>query len=72
MAGARAVHLHPTQFTENVVSDIRNRGLDVHAWDVNDEASLKLASALNIVKFSTDKLEKVLNFRNWEMGAKSA
>ena len=71
LACARAVHLHPTQLSEKVVSMIRENGIEVHAWNVNDETSLRLVSTMSVVKFSTDKLEQALDFRNRERGAKS-
>ncbi|MFH1929813.1 MAG: glycerophosphodiester phosphodiesterase, partial [Chloroflexota bacterium] len=39
LAGARAVHLHPSQLSPEVVSTVRSHGVDIHAWDVNDEES---------------------------------
>ena len=64
LAGARAVHLHPSQLTESVVQDIRNEGIEVHSWDVNDEEALRIMYTLNIPKFSTDKLQQALDYRN--------
>lgn len=34
LAGARAVHLHPSQLSEAVVERVRAFGAEVHAWDV--------------------------------------
>ena len=64
LAGARAVHLHPTQLTSEVVQNIRDQGLEVHAWDVNEIDSLQLIASLRIPKFSTDKLQQALDFRH--------
>jgi len=64
LAGARAVHLHPTQLTSGIVQNIRHQGLEVHAWDVNDLDSLQLVSSLRIPKFSTDNLQQALDFRH--------
>ena len=63
LAGARAVHLHPTQLSVQVVEKIRAAGLEIHAWEVNDEASLQLVSALNIPRLCTDDLRQALEFR---------
>ena len=63
LAGARAVHLHPTQLTKEVVQTIREHGIDVHAWDVNDEDAFRLIGDLEIPKFSTDRLQQALDFR---------
>ena len=63
LARARAVHLPPTQLSSEVVSAIRSYGIEVHAWDVNDEQSLNTVMVLNIPKISTDKLRQALDFR---------
>ena len=63
LARARAVHLHPTQLSAEVVSTIRSCGLEVHAWDVNDEQSLNIVAELNIPRICTDKLQQALDFR---------
>ncbi|MGD2028219.1 MAG: glycerophosphodiester phosphodiesterase [Anaerolineales bacterium] len=63
LAGARAIHLHPTQLTEEIVRTVRDQGLEVHAWDINDLESLQLVSSLGIPKFTTDELQQVLDFR---------
>ena len=54
MAGARAVHLHPTQLSQQVVEDIQTSGIEVHAWDVNTEADWESALALGIPRVDTD------------------
>jgi glycerophosphoryl diester phosphodiesterase len=63
LAGARAVHLHPTQLSPDVVAAVRSLGIEVHAWDVNDEDSLTLAFDLSIPKICTDDLTRALDFR---------
>jgi len=55
LAHARAVHLHPTQLSTEVVATIRSGGLDVHAWDVNDEESLAHVAEVGISKVCTDR-----------------
>jgi glycerophosphoryl diester phosphodiesterase len=62
-AGARAVHLHPTQLTKDVVEQIRSQGLDVHSWDINDLETLKKITKLEIPKFTTDNLQMALDYR---------
>ena len=64
LAGARAVHLHPSQLNQEVVSYIRAGGIDVHAWDVDDPEALNQIVALNIPRFSTDNSQQALEFRN--------
>ncbi len=63
LAQARAVHLHPTQLTQDVVSEIQKQGIQVHAWDVNDEQSLNLCAQLKILKICTDKFQQAKLFR---------
>jgi glycerophosphoryl diester phosphodiesterase len=64
LACARAVHLHPTQLSPDVAAAIRSAGIEVHAWDVNDEAALRLASELAIPRICTDHLAQALEFRH--------
>jgi len=63
LAHTRAVHLHPTQLTEQVVRSIRGRGIEIHAWDVNDEAALRLVSELGIPRICTDRFLLAKEFR---------
>jgi len=64
LAQARAVHLHPSQLSENVVHFIRKTGIDVHAWDVNDEQALQSIVKHDIPKICTDNFEVAAHFRN--------
>jgi glycerophosphoryl diester phosphodiesterase len=63
LAGARAVHLHPTQLDEESIRYIRQGGCEVHAWDVNDLDSLALVRSLEIPRLDTDFLQQALEFR---------
>jgi glycerophosphoryl diester phosphodiesterase len=63
LAKARAVHLHPSQMTEESVAAIRRAGLEVHAWDVNTEPVLSLVAGLGIPRLCTDRLRQALEFR---------
>jgi glycerophosphoryl diester phosphodiesterase len=54
---------HYTQLSSEVVSTIRSWGIEVHAWDVNDEQSLNSAMELGIPRICTDKLQRALDFR---------
>ena len=63
LAGARAVHLHPSQLTDEVVTSIRAGGIQIHAWDVDDLETLNQVVTLEIPKFSTDKPLQAINFR---------
>ncbi len=63
LARVRAVHLHPTQLSSEVVSAVRSWGIEVHSWDVNDEQSLNRIVELGIPKIDTDRLREALDFR---------
>lgn len=63
LAHARAVHLHPTQLSSAIVSAIQPCGISVHAHDVNDEQSLKLAAELRIPRICTDRFQTARAFR---------
>jgi glycerophosphoryl diester phosphodiesterase len=63
LARARAVHLHPTQLSAEVVSGVRSSGIEVHSWDVNDEHALKTVMELGIPRIDTDELRQALDFR---------
>jgi glycerophosphoryl diester phosphodiesterase len=63
LAGARAVHLHPSQLSQESVDFIRRGGLEVHTWDVNDLQALELTDALMIPRLDTDNLQLALSYR---------
>jgi hypothetical protein len=60
LAGARAVHLHPTQLSSDVVRTVRAAGLEVHSGFANDVDSLRLMDQLGILKFDTDNFRLAL------------
>lgn len=62
LAQARAVHLHSTQLTSEVVEKIRKQNIEIHAWDVNDEQSLHLCAQLKIPRVCTDKFQEAQFF----------
>ena len=63
LAGARAVHLHPTQLSEKIVTELRRNDVEVHAWDVNDEHSLEIVKDLDIPRICTDNFEYAFAYR---------
>lgn len=63
LAHARAVHLHPSQLSPDIVSAVRQHGIEVHAWDVNDEQSLSTVVELDIPRICTDEFQQAFNFR---------
>lgn len=64
LAQARAVHLHPSQLSDEAVHVIRNSGVEIHAWDVNDEHALDTIVKYNIPRICTDHFELTANFRD--------
>lgn len=64
LAGARAVHLHPTQLSTSGVDLIRSQGVDVHCWDVNDAPSLEAMKHFGIKRVDTDRIVEAIEFRN--------
>jgi glycerophosphoryl diester phosphodiesterase len=54
LAGAGAVHLHPTQLSRHVVEAVRREGIEIHSWDVNDRSSLEKMLEFKIPRFDTD------------------
>ena len=63
LAGARAVHLHPTQLSPEVVGAVGSAGIEVHSWEVNDRGRLEMIVELGIPKFDTDNVRLALEFR---------
>jgi glycerophosphoryl diester phosphodiesterase len=63
LAGARGVHLHPTQLSSEVVRGVRAAGLEVHSGFANDAHALRKIQQLGIPKFDTDNLRQALEFR---------
>ncbi len=63
-AHARAVHLHPTQVTARIVETARQQGIEVHAWDVNDEKALKIVTNCGIPRLCTDNFKQARAFRD--------
>jgi len=64
LAQARAVHLHPSQLSDEVVSMIRSSGIEIHVWDVNNEHALHSIVEYNISRICTDNFELASGFRN--------
>jgi glycerophosphoryl diester phosphodiesterase len=64
LAQARAVHLHPSQLSEKVVDSVRSSGIEIHAWDVNDEQVLQAIVEYNIPRICTDQFELAASFRS--------
>lgn len=71
LAGARAVHLHPSQLSNAVVTAVRNAGLEVHAWDVNDQTSFETIVRHGVHTICTDRLEEALEFRSGDGGERT-
>jgi glycerophosphoryl diester phosphodiesterase len=47
-----------------VVAQVRSKGIEMHAWDVEGEQTLKTIADLGIPRFSSDNPEQALRFRD--------
>jgi glycerophosphoryl diester phosphodiesterase len=63
LAEARAVHLHPSQLSHAIISELKEHGIEVHAWDVNEKKSLEIVTKFGIPRICTDKFEKAFLYR---------
>lgn len=63
LAQASAVHLHPSQLSAGIVDALHQQGIEVHAWDVNDEQALDTIAELGIPRICTDNFPLALAFR---------
>ena len=63
LAQARAVHLHPSQLSNEVVQFVRKGGIDIHVWDVNDADALRTCIEFEIPKICTDNFRMAARFR---------
>lgn len=64
LAHARGVHLHPSQLSETVVKALHEHGIEIHAWDANDEETLSDVAKLGIPRVCTDDFKRTFAFRN--------
>ena len=64
LARVRAVHLHPSQLSDEVIDYVRGSGIEIHAWDINDESALQAIVEYNIPRICTDQFEQAANFRS--------
>ena len=64
LAGARAVHLHPSQLSKDVLKTVHDAGIAVHAWDVNTQSALESILEWGIPRICTDQFEMAADFRN--------
>ncbi|MBN1438163.1 MAG: hypothetical protein JW929_02030 [Anaerolineales bacterium] len=63
LAEARAVHLHASQLVPETVSAIRSHGIAIHAWGVDEKASLEKIQSFRIPRICTDCVREALEFR---------
>ena len=64
LARARAVHLHHTQLSEQVVAGLAAAGLETHVWGANDENALQQCRNLGQKRACTDQLSLALGWRS--------
>jgi len=63
-AMVRAVHLHPSQLSGEVIDYIQRSGVGIHAWDVNHEHAIQKIVEYNIPRICTDYFEWAADYRN--------
>ena len=63
-AMVRAVHLHPSQLSGEVIDYIQRSGVGIHAWDVNNERAIQKIVEYNIPRICTDYFEWAADYRN--------
>jgi glycerophosphoryl diester phosphodiesterase len=63
LAGARAVHLHPSQLSMEMVKTLKDRGIQTHAWDVNEIDALAFVTGLGVPRICTDEFRMALAYR---------
>jgi glycerophosphoryl diester phosphodiesterase len=61
-AKARAVHLNPTQLSDEIVNGVREQGIQIHAWDVNSREHLRHVLDFEIKRICTDNLGEIQQF----------
>jgi glycerophosphoryl diester phosphodiesterase len=64
LAHARAVHLHPSQLSEEMLSTLHNKGIQVHAWDVNNVETLAFVTGIGVPKICTDEFRMARAYRD--------
>ena len=63
-AMVRAVHLHPSQLSGEVIDYIQRSGVGIHAWDVNNERAIQKIVEYNIPRICTDYYEWAADYRH--------
>ncbi len=63
LAQARAVHLHPSQLSEEMVKILKSRGIQTHAWDVNSVDALAFVTGIGIPRICTDEFRMAHAYR---------
>ncbi|GEM_PF-1258282 len=63
LARARAIHLHPSQLSREMVKTLKSKGILTHAWDVNDVNSLAFISDIDVPRICTDEFRMAQGFR---------
>lgn len=60
---ARAVHMHLSQLTPEIIGNFNQHGIEVYTWDVNDEESLNACFDLGVKRIATDDIRRAVKFR---------
>jgi len=64
LAMVRAVHLHPSQLSYEVIDYVNRSGFEIHAWDVNNANAIEKIVEYNIPRICTDHFEWAVDYRN--------
>jgi glycerophosphoryl diester phosphodiesterase len=71
LAHVRAVHLHPTQLSPQVLTTLQQHGIAVHAWDVDDAQALQTILDLGLPRLCTNQFERAFKFRSQAAGPRA-
>jgi glycerophosphoryl diester phosphodiesterase len=71
LAQARAVHLHPSQLSEEMVKVLKSRGIQTHAWDVNSVDLLAFVTDIGIPRICTDEFRMAHAYREGKTAIQS-
>mgnify|MGYP002713075178 CR=1 FL=1 len=60
---ARAVHMHLSQLTPQIIDNFQKHDIEVYTWDVNTQDSLNTCFDLGIRRIATDDIRTAVEFR---------
>ncbi len=69
LAQARAVHLHPSQVSRDMVKILKSRGIETHAWDVNSVDVLTYVTGIGVPRVCTDEFRLANAYREQKLAS---